>query len=302
FLAEAEAVAKLNHPHIVQVFTCGDHDGRSYIEMECVDGGSLVDRLDGTPWPARAAAPLIETVARAIHEAHRLGIVHRDLKPANALLPADGPPKVADFGLAKWVGVETGLTRTSLVVGSPSYMAPEQAEGKAGTVGPAADVYSLGAILYELLTGRPPFKAATVLETLEQVKSAEPVSPTRLQPKLPRDLVTICLKCLEKEPARRYGSAAELAEDLRRLGAGEVIRARPAGAARRAWRWCRREPARAALAATLVVGFVGVATQWWRAERHLRREIARPRRMRKGHERELAAGPPRGEGRRPAHD
>jgi WD40 repeat protein/tRNA A-37 threonylcarbamoyl transferase component Bud32 len=253
FLAEAEAVARLNHPHIVQVFTCGDHDGRLYIEMECVDGGSLADRLDGTPRAAQDAAPLIETVARAIHEAHRLGIVHRDLKPANILLAPDGTPKVADFGLAKWVGVETGLTRTSWVVGSPSYMAPEQAEGKAGKVGPAADVYSLGAVLYELLTGRPPFKAATMLETLEQVKSAEPVSPTRLQPKLPRDLVTICLKCLEKDPARRYPSAAELAEDLRRFGAGEVIRARPAGAAQRAWRWCRRRPALAALGAAVAL-------------------------------------------------
>jgi WD40 repeat protein/tRNA A-37 threonylcarbamoyl transferase component Bud32 len=252
FLSEAEAVAKLNHPHIVQVFTCGDHDGRPYIEMECVDGGSLADRLDGTPWPA-AAAPLIETVARAIQEAHRLGIVHRDLKPANVLLTADGTPKVADFGLAKWLGVETGLTRSSWIVGSPSYMAPEQADGKAGTVGPAADVYSLGAVLYELLTGRPPFKAATVLETLEQVKSAEPVSPIRLQPKLPRDLVTICLKCLEKEPARRYATAAELAEDLRRFGAGEVIRARPIGAARRGWRWCRRRPSLAALGAAVVL-------------------------------------------------
>ena len=156
FLGEAEAVAQLNHPHIVQVFTCGDHDGRPYIEMECVDGGSLADRLGGTPWPAPAAAPLIETVARAIHEAHRLGIVHRDLKPANVLLAPDGTPKVADFGLAKWVGVETGLTRTSWVVGSPSYMAPEQAEGKVRSISPAADVYALGAILYELLAGRPP--------------------------------------------------------------------------------------------------------------------------------------------------
>src|SRR5262249_59636169 len=165
------------------------------------------------------AGPLIEPRARDIHEVHRLGIVHRDLKPANVLLAADSTPKVADFGLAKWVGVDTGLTRTSWVVGSPSYMAPEQAKGKTGEVGPAADVYSLGAVLYELLTGRPPFKAATVLETLEQVKSAEPVSPTRLQPNLPRHLVTICLKCLEKEPARRYAAAADLAEDLRRLRA-----------------------------------------------------------------------------------
>jgi tetratricopeptide (TPR) repeat protein len=302
FLGEAEAIARLNHPHIVQIFTCGDHDGRPYIEMECVDGGSLADRLDGTPWPARDAAALIETVARAIHEAHRLGIVHRDLKPANILLTADGTPKVADFGLAKWVGVETGLTRTSWVVGSPSYMAPEQAQGKAGVVGPAADVYSLGAVLYELLTGRPPFKAATMLETLAQVKSAEPVSPTRLQPNLPRDLVTVCLKCLEKEPPRRYATAVDLAEDLRRFAAGEVILARPAGAARRGWRWCRREPAWAALAATLAVGFVGVATQWWRAERHLRLEIAAHRALREARDREQEASRREEEARRRAHE
>jgi tetratricopeptide (TPR) repeat protein/tRNA A-37 threonylcarbamoyl transferase component Bud32 len=289
FMAEAEAVARLNHPHIVQLFTCGDHDGRPYIEMECVDGGSLADRLDGTPWPARAAASLIETLARAIYEAHRLGIVHRDLKPANVLLAPDGTPKVADFGLAKWVGVETGLTRTSWVVGSPSYMAPEQAGGKSGTVGPAADVYSLGAVLYELLTGRPPFKAATVLETLEQVKSAEPVSPSRLQPKLPRDLVTICLKCLEKEPVRRYPSAAELADDLRRFDAGEPIRARPVGAHERLWRWCRREPAVASMALALVAGLVAVATQWRRAELHLKDALHQQSRAEENESKEVDA-------------
>jgi eukaryotic-like serine/threonine-protein kinase len=274
FLGEAESVARLHHPHIVQVHAFGDCEGRPYFEMEYVAGGSLADRLDGTPWPAREAARLIETLARAIHEVHRLAIVHRDLKPANILMTADGKPKVADFGLAKWLDVESGLTRTDHVLGSPSYMAPEQTEGRAFPVGAASDVYSLGVILYELLTGRPPFKAATVLETLEQVKSAEPVSPARLRPGLPRDLETICLKCLRKEPARRYPGADHLAEDLRRFGAGESILARPVGAAERTWRWCQREPALAALAAALVAGFLGVATQWWRAERHLRREVA----------------------------
>ena len=210
FLAEAESVARLHHPHIVQIFAFGDCDGRPYFEMEYVAGGCLSDRLDGTPRPPRDAARLVEILARAIHEAHRLGIVHRDLKPANILLTADGVPKIADFGLAKWLDVETGLTRTQLIVGSPSYMAPEQAGQSSTPIGPAADVYSLGAILYELLTGRPPFQAATVLETLEQVRSDEPIPPSRLRPKLPRDLVTICLKCLEKEPARRYASSIEL--------------------------------------------------------------------------------------------
>ena len=227
----------------------------------------------GTPRPARDAARLVEILARAIDEAHRLGIVHRDLKPANILLTADGIPKIADFGLAKWLNVETSLTRTQLIVGSPSYMAPEQAGQSSTPIGPAADVYSLGAILYELLTGRPPFQAATVLETLEQVRSDEPIPPSRLRPKLPRDLVTICLKCLEKEPARRYASSIELADDLRRFEAGQTIRARPVGGHERLWRWCRREPLVASLALALLAGLIGVATQWWRAEFHLKDAI-----------------------------
>ena len=273
FMAEAESIARLHHPHIVQIFAFGDCGGRPYFEMEYVAGGSLSDRLGGSSWPLRDAARLVETLARAIHEAHRLGIVHRDLKPANILLSTDGIPKIADFGLAKCLDIETGLTRTEWIVGSPSYMAPEQAAPDATAIGPAADVYSLGAILYQLLTGRPPFQAATVLETLEQVKLDPPIAPSRLRPKLPRDLVTICLKCLEKEPARRYASAAELAEDLRRFEAGETIRARPVGIPERLWRWCRREPALASLALTLLAGFLGVATQWWRAELHLKEAV-----------------------------
>jgi WD40 repeat protein/tRNA A-37 threonylcarbamoyl transferase component Bud32 len=259
FLAEAEAVARLHHPHIVQIYAFGDQDGRPYFEMEYVPAGSLADRLDGTPWPAGDAARLVEVLARAIHEAHRLGIVHRDLKPANVLLASDGTPKVADFGLAKWLDVEAGLTQTDHVLGSPSYMAPEQAGGKATLVGPGADVYALGSILYELLVGRPPFRAATALETLEQVKSAEPMAPGRLQPGLPRDLETICLRCLRKEPVRRYAGADALAEDLRRFGAGEPILARPASGVERAWRWCCRKPALAALGTSVALLLLVVA-------------------------------------------
>ncbi len=228
FLAEAEAVARLQHPNIVQIHHIGEADGLPYFELEYIDGGSLDRRLDGTPWPARRAAELIESVARGVAEAHRQGIVHRDLKPGNILLAADGTPKITDFGLAKSLAADSGLTRTDSIMGSPGYMAPEQAEGKTKQVGPPADVYALGAILYELLTGGPPFRGTTVLEILEQVKNAEPVPPSRLVPGLPRDVETIALKCLQKEPAKRYDSAAALAEDLRRFLGGEPIMA-PAG-------------------------------------------------------------------------
>ena len=257
FLAEAETIARLRHPNVVQVYHVGDHEGRLYLELELADGGNLADRLDGTPWLPGPAAAMVEALAKGTAEAHRLGIVHRDLKPANVLLAADGTPKVADFGLAKSLAADGGLTRTESILGSPSYMAPEQAGGRAKEVGPAADVYSLGAILYELLTGRPPFKAATILETLELVKHAEPVPPARLVPKLPRDIETVTLKCLSKDPERRYASAAELAEDLRLFLANEPIRGRRAGLAERTWRRCRRNPAVASLSAS--VGLMAVA-------------------------------------------
>jgi eukaryotic-like serine/threonine-protein kinase len=243
FLAEAEAVAKVQHPNIVQIHHIGEADGLPFIELEYVDGGGLDRSLDGTPWHERRAAALIEALARGVAEAHRLDIVHRDLKPGNVLLAANGTPKITDFGLAKSLATDSGLTATDSIMGSPGYMAPEQAEGKTKQAGPLADVYSLGAILYELLTGRPPFRGATVLETLEQVKATEPVPPSRLVPGLPRDVETIALKCLQKEPAKRYDSAAALAEDLRRFLGGEPIVARPVPPWERAIKWARRRPA-----------------------------------------------------------
>jgi WD40 repeat protein len=239
--------------------------------MEYVGGGSLADRLDGVPRPPREAAGLVEALARAIAEAHRLGIVHRDLKPGNILMTPEGAPKIADFGLAKLLGSDSGLTATESILGSPSYMAPEQAEGRTKTAGPRADLYSLGAILYELLTGRPPYRGATVLETLQQVKTTEPVPPSRLVPGLPRDVETIALKRLQKDPTRRYESGEALAEDLRRFRAGETIVARPVGSAERTARWCRRNPTVAALLATLLLvltgGLAAVTTLYLRADR-----------------------------------
>ena len=224
FLQEAQAVAQLKHPAIVSIHHIGEVDGLPFFEMEFVEGGSLDKKLDGTPWPAAKAAALIEPVALGMAGAHEQNVVHRDLKPGNVLLTADGSPKVIDFGLAKVLGSESGLTRTESVLGSPSYMAPEQAGGKTRDAGALADVYALGAILYELVTGRPPFRGATLLETLEQVKTVDPVLPTRLVPGLPRDIETIALKCLEKDPAKRYPSARHLAEDLARFhGTNERI-------------------------------------------------------------------------------
>ena len=187
----------------MQIYGLGDHDGRPYFEMEYIEGGSLARRLDGTPWSPEPAARMVAVLARAIGDAHRLGIVHRDLKPANVLLVDDDTPKIVDFGLAKTLEADSNLTQSGVFVGTPSYAAPEQVEGLTRTVGPAADIYALGAIFYHMLTGRPPFQAATVLQTLEQVKTADPVPPSRLQPGLSRDAETICLKCLEKDPQRR---------------------------------------------------------------------------------------------------
>jgi WD40 repeat protein/tRNA A-37 threonylcarbamoyl transferase component Bud32 len=271
FLAEAEAAAKLQHPGVVQVFHIAEHGGNPYIEMEYVAGGSLADRLDGVPRPPREAAGLIEILARAIAEAHRLGIVHRDLKPGNILLTPEGAPKIADFGLAKLMNADSGMTATESILGSPSYMAPEQAEGHTKNAGPRADLYALGAMLYELLTGRPPFRGATMLETLQQVKTTEPVPPSRLVPGIPRDVETIALKCLQKDPARRYESGEALAEDLRRFRAGLPIVARPVGSVERTARWCRRNPVVAGLLTALLLvlsgGLAVVTALYLRADR-----------------------------------
>jgi WD40 repeat protein/serine/threonine protein kinase len=247
FRGEAEAVARLQHPHIVQIYEVGEQDGRPFLALEYLSGGSLAEKLAGTPQPPRAAAELVETLARAVQAAHDKGVIHRDLKPANVLLTEDGTPKIADFGLAKRLDAEAGQTQSGAVLGTPSYMAPEQAAGKGKAVGPAADVYALGAILYELLTGRPPFKGATPLETLQQVVAEEPVPPRRLSPQVPPDLETVCLKCLHKEPHRRYPSAVELAEDLRRFLEDRPTLARPVGFWQRGVKWARRRPALAAL-------------------------------------------------------
>jgi WD40 repeat protein/tRNA A-37 threonylcarbamoyl transferase component Bud32 len=256
FLAEAEAVARFQHPHIVQIFEIGQYRNEPFFSLEYVEGGSLADKLRGTPLPAAEAALLVEALAGGVQYAHEQGIVHRDLKPANVLLGKDGSPKITDFGLAKRV-TEVGQTQTGAVIGTPSYMAPEQADGRTWEIGPAVDVYALGAILYECLTGRPPFKATTALDTLRQVANDEPVPPRQLQSLTPRDLETICLKCLHKEPDKRYSSAPALAEDLRRWQAGEPIAARPVGPAERAVKWVRRNPVVTALLAALAVAIAG---------------------------------------------
>jgi serine/threonine-protein kinase len=262
FEVEARAVAAIDHPNIIQIHEIGEYGGLPYFSLEYLAGGSLAERIDGKPQPVAEAARILQILARAIDVAHHHGIIHRDLKPANILLASDGTLKVADFGLAKRLEADSGQTRTGSILGSPSYMAPEQAMGEA-TVGPAADQYALGAILYELLTGRPPFRGTSIIETLDLVRHQEPVPPAQLLPRLPRDLETICLKCLEKDPARRYRDVAALAEDLRRFQAGEPIEARPVSAAERLWRWCLRNRRVASLAAALVLfvisGLVGLA-------------------------------------------
>jgi tetratricopeptide (TPR) repeat protein/tRNA A-37 threonylcarbamoyl transferase component Bud32 len=274
FRSEAEAVAALQHPNIVQIFEVGEHDGLPYLALEYVDGGSLAQQARGLPQAPAAAAKLVETLARAVHHAHQCGVIHRDLKPGNVLLSSGLLPKMTDFGLAKRLSAAQAATPTGHILGTPGYMAPEQAAGKSAAVGPAADVHALGAILYELLTGRPPFLGGTLLETLEQVWHHEPVPPSQLQPKVQRDLETICLKCLQKQPEQRYASALALADDLGRFQRGEPIQARAVGALERGWRWCRRNPAVASLGgavflvllAGLVVSSVFALEAQYRAE------------------------------------
>jgi tetratricopeptide (TPR) repeat protein/tRNA A-37 threonylcarbamoyl transferase component Bud32 len=242
FLIEARAVARLQHPGIVQIFQVGEHEGMPFLVLEYAEGGSLDQRTADGGLPPAEAARLVEALGRAVHCAHERGILHRDLKPSNVLLTADGSPKLTDFGLAKLLDVGTGPTPTDAFLGTPSYIAPEQAAGKTREVGVGADVYSLGAILYELLTGRPPFQGQTLLSTLAQVQTEEPVPPSRLRANLSRDLESICLKCLEKSPRRRYASAAALADDLARFLDGQPVEARPISAWRRVWRSIRRRP------------------------------------------------------------
>ncbi len=270
FRAEARIAAQLQHPNIAQLYDTGSADGHPYLAQEFVDGGTLAERFGGKPQDPKAAAVLVETVARAVGYLHDRGVLHRDLKPGNILLAADGTPKVTDFGLAKELpppatGDTTvtpggGLTRTGEILGTPAYMPPEQASG-ASALGPPADVYSLGAVLYEALTGRPPFQSPEPLQTVLMVLGMEPVPPRTLLPKLPRDLDTICLKCLEKNPAKRYPTAGELADDLGRFLRGEPILARPVGWTERAGKWARRNKALTGLAvvsALLLLAVVGI--------------------------------------------
>jgi WD40 repeat protein len=300
---EAELVARVPHPNIVQLYEIGTHDGRPFLAMEWVEGGSLADRLDGKPWPAGEAAALVETLARAMHVAHGQGVVHRDLKPANILLVSGGVvsgewseasgttthhspltthhPKITDFGLAQPANGAQTLTQSGFLVGTPGYMAPEQASGKRALVGPATDTYALGVVLYQLLTGQVPFQGDSTLEVLRAVTNDEPLRPRRLQPRLPRDLEAITLHCLEKVPGHRYPTALALAEDLQRFREGKPVVARPVGRVARLARWCRHQPLVTFLVALLTVsllgGLAGVTWKWLDANEQRDRADAKAR-------------------------
>ncbi|MCP5524215.1 MAG: protein kinase [Verrucomicrobiales bacterium] len=275
FRLEAAAAGGLQHPNIVAIHEVGLYEGQHFIAMDYVDGPNLATVLSPGPLPARRAAGYLKTVAKAIDYAHSKGILHRDLKPSNILLDANDQPRVTDFGLAKKLEGDADLTVSGQVLGSPNYMPPEQAAARRGNLDRTADVYSLGAILYHLLTGRPPFQAVTVATTLEQVRTAEPVSPRRLNASLPRDLETICLKCLEKDPERRYPTPRALAWELGRFLNDEPIEARPVGALGRTWRWCRRRPVVAGLSAAVGVLLVTLAIGSTIAAFQFRREAQR---------------------------
>jgi serine/threonine-protein kinase len=259
FATEARALARARHPHIVQIYDVGEEAGCPYFSMEFVAGGSLAEKARRDRPPPREAARLTALLAGAVEAAHRAGVLHRDLKPANVLLERDGTPKLTDFGLAKQFDRDEGQTPSGAVLGTPGYMAPEQAAGDTRAVGPTTDVYGLGAILYELLTGAPPFRGPTQLDTLRLVLTAEPAPPSRSAPGLSRELEAVCLKCLEKDPSRRYPSAAALADDLERWLRGESTVARPLRWPTRAWRKLRRRPALSAGAVLLLVLGVGAA-------------------------------------------
>jgi len=270
FRAEPVSAASLHHPNIVAIHEVGIHEDQHFFVMDYIEGQSLARLVGSQPLPAKRAAAYLKTVAEAVHYAHGRGILHRDLKPSNVLIDAQDQPHVVDFGLARQLEGDSELTVTGQVLGSPHYLPPEQAAGQRGRVSRRTDVYALGATLYHLLTGRPPFQAESLAQTLDLVLHAEPVAPHLLNPSVPRDLETICLKCLEKEPARRYPTAQALADELARFQAGEPIQARPPGPAGKAWRWCRRKPQLASLAAVaallFVLGFTAVLWQWRQAE------------------------------------
>jgi hypothetical protein len=278
FHTEAEAAANLKHPNIVAIHEIGEHEGRHYFSMDLIEGRNLAQVIGNAPMPPRQAATLMKTLAEAVHYAHQRGTLHRDLKPQNVLLDAEGRPHITDFGLAKQLSTDSDLTRTGTIMGSPSYMPPEQALGKQGEVGPASDVYSLGAILYQLLTGKAPFLGATAVDTLRLVVEQEPVSPAKLTDQVPSDLETICLRCLEKHPGRRYATARALAEELDRFLRHEPILAKPASAARKVVSWCRQRPwVVSGLAVLLMLGLTGLAFGLWQKSEFLQWRMAHPK-------------------------
>jgi eukaryotic-like serine/threonine-protein kinase len=270
FQAEANAAAGLQHPNIVAIHDVGEHDGQPYFSMDFVEGRTLAEVVREKPLSARSAASYLKTIAEAVHDAHEHGILHRDLKPSNILIDGNNQPQITDFGLAKRLTGDAEMTIAGQVLGSPNFMAPEQAAGHTEAIGRPTDVYALGALLYHLLTRQPPFQADTLTTLLKQVIEVDPVPPRRLNPSIPRDLETICLKCLEKERHRRYPTADALADDLARFLEDQPIRARPANGLERAWRWCRRQPVQAALAGALILvfalGLSGVLWQWRQAK------------------------------------
>ena len=266
FRLEAEAAARLEHPGIVPIHEVGERDGSCYFSMKFVEGGQLDEVAKREPMPIRQAVELIAKVARTVHYAHEHGILHRDIKPGNILLDAKGEPHLTDFGLARLVESESSVTHTLDVLGTPSYMAPEQAVGNNAAVSSATDVYGLGAVLYQLLTGQPPFAGGTTYETIKLLLDTEPRQPRLLNPKIDRDLSTICLKCLEKDPKRRYSSALALAEDLERWLKHEPIQARRTGVFARGKKWVRRNPSIAVMAAMLLALAVPLAVMVWKSE------------------------------------